>query len=385
MVETAWGVPEIEVISSARRFIGNESSAVLATVVDVQGSAYRRPGAKMVINEDGGSVGSITADCLEDEVKALARDVLADGTPRIKAYDLSSDGDVWGLGVGCNGIIDVLLEPLESHYSTVTDTVAAGKPIAVCTVTESDIQDLPTGERSYYLPNSSWVLSGNEWPETVFQELRDTAERRAQDGQALSVNIETPIGDCELFVDGIAPAPELVILGTGHDIRPVVELGKRNGFRVSVIGFRGATATSDRFPNADEVRSTSPRTLREEHTFDSDTYVVLMTHNFVDDRLALDALLDTQVPYIGLLGPQKRFEEMLTAFDEEDRTFGDAELDRIFTPAGLNLGSETPYQIALSIVAEILAVDNDRTPQHLKEQNGPIHKRIEPEKGHQNG
>jgi xanthine dehydrogenase accessory factor len=110
-----------------------------------------------------------------------------------------------------------------------------------------------------------------------------------------------------------------------------------------------------------------------------------MTHNFVDDRLALDALLDTQVPYIGLLGPQKRFEEMLTAFDEEDRTFGDAELDRIFTPAGLNLGSETPYQIALSIVAEILAVDNDRTPQHLKEQNGPIHKRIEPERGHQNG
>lgn len=377
MIDTDWSASETDVIESARQYVRDDSSAMLATIVGVEGSAYRRPGAKMVIPPDGDSVGSITADCLEDEVTALARDVLADGTTRIETYDLRGDGDIWGLGVGCNGVIDVLLEPVAPHYRTVTDAVAAGNPVSVCTVVESENSDVPLGTRAYYRPDDGWTYSDDQWPDELLPEISDITAQSARDGNARTITVKTGAGEVEIFLDGIAPPPELVVLGTGQDIRPVIELGKRNGFRVIVIGFRGATATSDRFPHADTVRSTSPGSLREVHDFGTDTYVVVMTHNFVDDRLALDELLKTQSSYIGLMGPRERFEEMRSAFAEEGRTFRKDELERVFTPAGLNLGSETPYQIAHSIVAELLAVDNDRSPGHLTNHNGPIHDRTD--------
>ncbi|WP_434530194.1 XdhC family protein (plasmid) [Haloarcula sp. NS06] len=376
MADTDWGAPETDVIESAHQYLRHDSSAMLATIVGVEGSAYRRPGAKMVIPPEGDSVGSITADCLEDEVTALARDVLADGTARIETYDLRGDGDVWGLGVGCNGVIDVLLEPIEPHYQTVTDAVAAGNSVAVCTVVESENTAVPLGTRAYYLHDDGWNHS-DQWPDELLPEISDTATQSARDGNARTITVRTGAGEVEIFLDGIAPPPELVVLGTGRDIRPVTELGKRNGFRVIVIGFRGATATSERFPHADAIRSTSPDSLREVHDFDTDTYVVVMTHNFIDDRLALNELLKTQSSYIGLMGPRERFEEMRSAFAEEGRTFRKDELERVFTPAGLNLGSETPYQIAHSIIAELLAIHNDRCPRHLTNQNGPIHDRTD--------
>jgi xanthine dehydrogenase accessory factor len=168
-----------------------------------------------------------------------------------------------------------------------------------------------------------------------------------------------------------------VVFGGGHDVAPVVELASQVDFRVTVVTFRGAAAKADRFPAADRVLSTSPADIREAVGFDADTYAVLMTHNFVDDRLALDELLATPVEYVGLMGPRKRFREMREAFDEEGRSFSDAELARIYTPAGLDLGGGTPYHIAQSIVAEVTAVHHGREPKHLKEREGPIHDRAD--------
>ncbi|MFT4946479.1 MAG: xanthine dehydrogenase accessory factor, partial [Natronomonas sp.] len=113
-----WSVPETEVMDAVGDAI-DDRRAVLATVVDVVGNAYRRPGAKMVIAEEGDGIGSITAGCLEDEVLAIAEDVIAEGRPRVEQFDLTGDDDVWGLGVGCNGVIDILLEPLEDSYRPV--------------------------------------------------------------------------------------------------------------------------------------------------------------------------------------------------------------------------------------------------------------------------
>jgi xanthine dehydrogenase accessory factor len=114
--------------------------------------------------------------------------------------------------------------------------------------------------------------------------------------------------------------------------------------------------------------------LRE---WDEDTYAVIMSHNFLDDRIALEALLETPVPYIGLMGPKKRFDEMTDDFAEEGRTFSEEEMERIYTPIGLSLGGDTPYQIAYSIVGELLAVAHDRTPEHLSRREGPIHDRVD--------
>jgi xanthine dehydrogenase accessory factor len=180
-----------------------------------------------------------------------------------------------------------------------------------------------------------------------------------------------------VFVDGVAAPDDLVLVGTGHDVGPMAELGAQADFRVTVIGFRGANAKADRFPDADDVRSTSPAQIRETFDFDSNTYVVVATHNFIDDRLAVDELLQTDVPYVGLMGPGERFEEMVEEFESEGRTFSEAELDRVYTPVGLDLGGGSPYEIALSIVGEVMAVANDRQPRHLREREGRIHDRVE--------
>jgi xanthine dehydrogenase accessory factor len=385
--ESDWSVPEATVMSAARELIEAGRPAVLATIVHVEGSAYRRPGAKMVVAADGEGVGSITAGCLEDEVVTLAREVAETGRARVETYDLTNDDeDVWGLGVGCNGVLDVLLEPLDESYLPAVEAFESGTKRAVCTVVDGDRSDLAVGDRTFYDADGDTFSSA--WPDRVYDELRDPAARAAENGDSNAIAVGGGSGgsgsgggsedggeSVRVFVDGVRTPPELVVFGTGHDIGPLVDLATKNDFRVTVLGFRGATATTERFPGAHDVRSTSPVNVREAHGFDDNTYCVVMSHNFVDDRLALDELLEAPVPYIGLLGPGKRFEEMREEFAAEGRTFTATERERIYTPIGLDLGGEAPYQIAHSIVAELLAVHNDREPGHLSAREGPIHDR----------
>jgi xanthine dehydrogenase accessory factor len=372
MSESDWSVPEAAVMDAARSLLTAERKAVLATIVHVEGSAYRRPGAKMVVAADGEGTGSITAGCLEDEVVQLAREVAETGIARVETYDLTSDGDVWGLGVGCNGVIDVLLEPLDVGYRPAIEAFDAGEDLAVCTVLDSE-GNLAVGDRAFY-DGSEGTFSA-DWSDELCTALREPAASAAVSGDSHTLTVESDGTTVRVFVDGVPTPPELVVFGTGHDIGPLVDLATKNDFRVTVLGFRGATATEERFPVAEDVRSISPADLREAYDFDKNTYAVVMSHNFVDDRLALEELLDTSVPYVGLLGPRKRFEEMREEFAAEGRTFTPAERDRIYTPIGLDLGGETPYQIAHSIVAELLAVHNDREPGHLSAREGPIHDR----------
>jgi xanthine dehydrogenase accessory factor len=367
MTDTNWEMAEADVLAAIGDTLDAGGEAVLATVIDVEGSAYRRPGAKMLIDEDGGA-GSLTAGCLEDEVRGLASEVLDAGRPRIETYDLMGDDDIWGLGMGCNGVITVLLEPLDESYRPAVEHVASGDDCAVVTVADGD---RPLGERAIYDPEDGF---SGDLPEWLATELSERTAALLEAGRSETVAVETDEGSVEVFVDSIRAPAELVVLGNGPDVRPVVELAARVGFRVTVIAFRGALSGAD-FPAADTVRTTSPPKLRETVDFGADTHVVVMTHNFIDDRLALDELLETPVPYIGLMGPRERFEEMLDEFAAEDAPLAERETERIYTPIGLDLGGDSPSNIAYSIVAEVLAVANDRTPQHLSERAGPIHDR----------
>jgi len=374
MTDANWSVPETEVLAGVREVIESDLRGVLATIIEVEGSAYRRPGAKMVIPEDGEGVGHITAGCLEDEIQGIAGEVLADGRPRIETYDLRPDGedDVWGLGVGCNGVITILLEPLDSSYERVVDAHEAGEDVGVVSVVESDDPER-VGARAYYDPETGEFSLGERFPADLAERVREAARDLTDRGKADSFEVD----DETVFVDGVAAPDDLVLVGTGHDVGPMAELGSQADFRVTVIGFRGANAKADRFPDADDVRSTSPAQIRDAFDFDSNTYVVVATHNFIDDRLAVDELLQTDAPYVGLMGPHERFEEMVEEFEGEGRTFSEAELDQLYTPVGLDLGGGSPYEIALSIVGEVMAVANDRAPGHLREREGRIHDRVE--------
>jgi xanthine dehydrogenase accessory factor len=375
-----WSVPHTEVMRAARRFIEEDRRGVLATIVGVEGSAYRRPGAKMIIPEDGEGIGHITAGCLEDEVQRIAAEVIEAGQPRLETYDLmDGDDDVWGLGVGCNGVIDILLEPLDESYRPAVEAFDAGGRIGVLTVLPGG--SAPEGARAYYDPETAELTADDAFPEDAAVALEDAAASLADQGRAETVTVETDAGDVRVFVDGIAAPPELVVFGTGHDVGPIAELGARNDFRVTVVGFRGAVDIEQRFPDAAETHTATAARLREDLPveFDDRTYAVLATHNFVDDRLALAELLETDAPYVGLMGPHDRFEEMLAEFREEDVEFSADQLDRVYTPIGLNLGGGEPYQIATSIIAEVLAVHNGREPIHLREREGHIHDRVEAE------
>jgi len=369
-----WSVPETEVMDAIDGAI-DDRRAVLATVVDVEGNAYRRPGAKMVIADDGDGIGSITAGCLEDEVVGLAAEVLAEGRPFLERFDLTGDDDVWGLGVGCNGIIDILLEPLDESYRPVVDAYEAGEDIAVLTVLEG-AGDSERGDRALARPDGDTLaLEAPDWPDWLLGAVRGPAPELLEGDTSDTLTFDHEGATVEVFVDAVTAPPHLVVFGSGHDVAPVASLASQLDFRVTVASFRGATATEKRFPAADEVLSTSPADLRDAVEIDEDTYAVVMTHNFIDDRIALEELLETPTEYVGLLGPRERFEEMREDFNEDGREFTRAELDRIYTPAGLDLGGGTPFHIAQSIVAEVTAVHFDRKPKHLKDREGHIHER----------
>lgn len=380
MNKDEWSVPENEVLSTIAASVREDSEAVLATIVSVEGSAYRRPGAKMLIDPSGNGVGSITAGCLEDEVRQLAADVLEGGEPLVETYDLMEDDDVWGLGVGCNGVIDVLLEPINESFKPAADAFASNEDVAVVTVLEAAIDGVTVGDRALVHPGQPPEVEG-DLSETVVEAVAETAADLATRGKSKSLSVPVDDTSVTVFIDGIAASPELVILGTGHDVGPIVDLGNQNDFRVTVIGFRGGTDLDSKFPNADVTHSTRPAQIRAEHEFDEETYVVVMSHNFIDDRIAVAELLETAVPYVGLLGPRDRFEEMLEAFDDDERAIVESNLDRVYTPVGLDLGGGSPHQIATSIISEIMVVNNDRTPRHLKSREGPIHDRIDVDSG----
>lgn len=373
MDEPDWGMPEADVLAHVGDLLARGERAVLATVIGVEGSAYRRPGAKMVVEEGGEGSGHITAGCLEDEVFELADAVLAAGEPRIETYDLMDDGDdIWGLGVGCNGIIDILLEPLDGSISPALSALEDDRPVAVLTAIGGDV---PLGTRGFYHPDEG-VTAGKAFPAWLASATAELAAVLLDRGASEPVSVETDAGRADLFVDGLQPAPRLVVFGSGHDVEPVVELGKRNGFHVTVVGFRGGAALETRFPRADETVSTTAPRVGEAVALDDRTYGVVMSHNFIDDRLTVAALLDAGVPYVGLLGPRERFEEMLEEFDAEGQTYSRSTLDAVYTPIGLDIGGGSPYQIATSIVSEMLAVANDREPRHLREREDHIHERV---------
>lgn len=360
-----------------------EAPAVVATVVDVEGSAYRRPGAKMLIDPTAAGVGAITAGCLEGPVEDLATGVLESGERIVKTFDLTKDDGEWGLGLGCNGVIDILLEPLDESWDPVISAVSDRKAAATLTVIGSSDPEVTVGDRVIYNGESTTGSSARGgFQEPVLDPLLVRADELRADAATATVTVSTEAGEVEVYIDWIVPAPDLLLFGSQNDIHPVSKIGHEAGFRVIVASPRGARSGEDQFPHAHIVESVRPMEVANAMQDPPRTYAVLMSHNLLEDRLALDALLEASVPYIGLMGPRKRFEELREArLADHGEAFTQAELDRIAAPVGLDLGGDEPIQIALSIVSEALATHNGREGGRLTDREGPIHDRIDPMRG----
>lgn len=372
-----WSATRLDIHERLRSLI-DTGTGVLATVVDVEGSAYRRPGAKLVVDGED-QLGAITAGCLEDPLIDLAADVQESGEPRVETFDLTNDEE-WGLGLGCNGVIDILLEPVDATLQRALNEAAAKRPAALLTVVRSDSTTLPVGSRVTVTEDGSVASPGERKaiPDDIVDQLGQSVETAVSNGTSTLAHATIEGTNVSVFVDGIDPVHDLVLFGNQNDIHPVARIARQVGFQVIVASGRGAKSSTDEFPDAHEVRSVRAPELAACIDGNEYTSVVLMSHNFIDDRLALESLLaDTDVPYIGLMGPRKRFEEMRDELEADGTPLTREDLDRIATPVGLDLGGGEPVEIALSIVSEVLADSNGRQGGRLRDIEGSIHPRVD--------
>lgn len=369
---TSWGATTPILRDALREAVGDESPAALATVVAVDGSAYRRPGAKMLAPENAESMGAITAGCLEGPVGELASEVRETGSSAVETYDLTDD-EGWGMGLGCNGVVTVLVEPVDASFGPALDALAERTSVAMVTgldEPELGARQIITEEGVHRVPDRPGL------PEDIIAEIRGRADRFREAGRAGVVTVTAGDRSIRVFVDGLRPAPKLLIVGSQPDVNPVARLARDVGFRVTVATTRGSVP-AERFPAAETVEYIRAPDVDEVVTAAPDTYAVVMTHNFVDDRLAVEALLDADVSYVGLMGPRERFEDMQEDWAAEDAQLPEDALDRIATPVGLDLGGGEPAEIALAIVSEAVAVRNGRDGGRLRDHEGPIHPRLD--------
>lgn len=295
----------------------------LATLVRVEGASYRRPGARLLLDREGPLHGSLSGGCLEGDVHARAMEVLASGTPRLVQYDLRGDADlIWGSGSGCEGLLEILIEPLDGSpgwMAWVEQAWRARTPLTLHT----DLAPGQVGRRS--------ILSQPDSP---------------------------PCGFTETF----APPPALWILGASDDSRPLLRMAKELGWFAGVLDHRPAFATAARFPEADAVRAGHPAQILPDLPLDGRSAVVLMTHHYAKDLEALRLLLPSAAGYLGLMGSRTRGAKLLGELAAEGLQV-DA---RLHTPVGLDLGAADPGGIALSILAEIQACLHQRKGQSLR-------------------
>jgi xanthine dehydrogenase accessory factor len=329
----------------------------LATVVSVEGSSYRRPGARMLVRESGTSTGTISAGCLEGDVIEHAKRVIRTGEAKLVEYDNTSTSDemIWGLGLGCNGIVRVLVEPLapDSLYIDALRRSCAGS-VTVATVYQSGLA--PIGAR------------------LVLDDKGNVHHEKLSDTMAAMIESEVRapshggMTSLKIFIETLLPPVPLVVFGAGQDVLPVVELARGLGWQTEVVDPQARPASLSRFARADRVTLSRPQEVGMHVNITPRTLTLLMSHNYSHDLAFLEFLLASPARYIGVLGPRQRTERMLRDLAHED-----ADLARLHYPAGLDIGANGPTEIALSILAEMRAVLDGRRGGMLRDRQGSIH------------
>ncbi|MDR7482988.1 MAG: XdhC family protein, partial [Armatimonadota bacterium] len=320
-----------EILTAVEEARARGEAVALATIVGVRGSTYRRAGARLLIAAGGRQVGNISGGCLEGDVAVVAEEVLAQGAPRLVTYDLTADDDmVWGLGLGCNGAIEVFVEPTTAAdvlWEAVRSALAAEETVTVVTVVEGT-PAVPAGRRLVVwadgrraggLGDPALEIEAARLAAAARAELRTGVHRAQADG-----------GPVRLFVEVLHPPLRLVVCGAGHDAIPVVRFAAQLGWRVLVVDRREAFLTPERFPGASGFVKTEFPEAGQAVPTDAHTYVLIMTHNYLHDRDLLRAFLPTPVAYLGMLGPRARTDRILADLAGEGVVIDDARRAQIY-------------------------------------------------------
>lgn len=319
-------------------------NAVLATVVDLNGSSYRKPGVRMLVLENGKMIGAVSGGCVEKDICRQAATVFKEKKPIMMTYD-------GRFRLGCEGILYILLEEFQPSEEC----------IRLFNTCISDRNKFKIG--SYY-SNEEGQSDG------IGSYLDFNSNQHLISGK--SVDHWLSDKNVSLFHQTMPPCFKLMIFGAEHDAVQLCQFAALNGWEVTIVSGPLESKTITNFPGAGTFHTTSLDAV-ELNKIDDETAIMLMSHNFANDLKFLMELKNTKPAYLGLLGPAHRKEKILSQLIEYCPEIRESFIDRIHGPAGLNIGAETPQEIAISILSEILTVIRKKTPILLKEKKGGIH------------
>lgn len=367
---------EIKDIVKAAAIASTENLAmVLATVVKVEGSSYRRPGARMLVTEDGQMTGAISGGCLEGD--ALKKAILAihQRKNRLVSYDTNTDeGSAIGLQLGCNGIVHILfeyvdLERRDHPIALLRRLLQQREEALLITSFSTEKQREQIGTR-LLIAGSEENTSALESQLPILEEHINVAKTKRQSVLAL---IEEEGQRNEILIEYIAPTVHLVVVGAGNDAQPVVEMAHLLGWEITVVDGRASHVNATRFPQASQLIVAPATGIITKMSVDPWTVFVLMTHNYSYDLTLLKELMHSATIYIGSLGPKTKLLRMFDDIHQAGITIAESQKDKIYGPVGLDIGAETSAEIALAIIAEIKAVLSDRPGVPLKFLTTKIH------------
>ena len=359
----------IAVVQAYKQIDFSQRKAALATVVRVHGSSYRSPGARMLITDDGRWTGCISGGCLEGDALRKARQVMNDNRAIAVTYDTREESNQnLGISLGCNGVIDVLIEPVrpkdENNPIKLFEAFIHSKePLALATVFSASKIASKILFNRHQINSLSVSDQLSEDLNSIFDSKKSEVKNYFLGGE-----------QAEVFIELIQPTISLLIFGGGFDARPVSRLAQSLGWNVQITDECVAQLAPVFFPEA-KLSLCQREFVDRDFDITPHTACVLMSHNYEYDRDVLRKLIKTETPYIGILGPRKRFDKMMEEFQDQGISLSEPDYDRIHSPIGIDIGAEAPDEIAVSIVAEIQAKFASREGGFLKSNAGPIHQR----------
>jgi xanthine/CO dehydrogenase XdhC/CoxF family maturation factor len=352
--------------------------AALATVVHVEGSSYRRPGARMLVTEDGEFTGAISGGCLEGDALRKALLAISQWQNKLVTYDsMDEEDNTIGIQLGCNGIVHILFEPVDpavdNHPVALLEKAALQRQASVMVTLFS--LDQPSAEQPgtclLTTTENSYGAIGISSLNTAIQ--KDVISVFQSRSSIIKQYPLTPGHSLTGFIERIQPAVELVIAGAGNDAFPLVQIAAVLGWHVTIVDGRKTHASSRRFPNVKKIIVAKPAAAVPQIDVDEQTFFVLMSHNYNYDVAMLGQLIGSACRYIGVLGPKKKLEKMLETLEGQGLPVSKTDIEKIHGPVGLDIGAETAEEIALSIVAEIKAVMAQKDAATLRNKSGFIH------------
>lgn len=361
-----------DIVKAYREAKGNGLKTALATVVKVEGSSYRQPGARMLVTEDGQLTGAISGGCLEGD--ALKKAVLAINQKNNKliTYDTSNPDDIeFGVQLGCNGIVHILFEYIdenedENPISLLEKTTEGRNEAVVTTIFSLEKKNTQIGTIASIINQEVTLLHPNTISETELLNFSSQVFEAKK-------NVIRKASSNEILLQYIPPQTTLIIAGAGNDVKPLVETASILGWKIILADGRATHAQKKRFPKADDVLLATPEEIINKIEIDESSIFVLMTHNYNYDLALLKLIIHKPLKYIGLLGPKTKLDRMIEDMTSSGMVIGDEELNKLFGPVGLDIGAETSEEIAISVVAEIQAVLNQRKGNSLRDKKEKIH------------